>query len=287
MIPPLFDEDFLRRIESLQLVLRRRPSGVSPGERPLEVHGQSHDFTAHRPYIQGDEFRRIDWNVFARLGQLVVKDFARERAAAVHFILDGSPSMQFGSPTKFNCARRLAGALGAVALATYDRVFLSTFAEGTPRDCGGTSPKALFDAVQSLAAHEPVELGPALSATLAQVIPRSVVFVLTDLWSEDRDALGRCAAVMADLSMIHVLSREEMDPPFQGRTRFRDSETGREIERFIGAEERARYGQFLETHRSLWKAACFRRSAHYLPVVSDMEILNIVMVCLQRAGVLA
>ena len=108
---PLFDEEFLRKLEALRLAVRRSISGRREGERATRKRGGSSDFVAHRGYAQGDEFRAIDWNLYGRLGQLYVKEFAREEALPAALAVDTTRSME----PKFDFARRLGAVLALVA----------------------------------------------------------------------------------------------------------------------------------------------------------------------------
>ncbi|MHC4606203.1 MAG: DUF58 domain-containing protein, partial [Planctomycetota bacterium] len=114
-----FDDDFLRRLEPLRLAVRRRIRGRREGDRSTPRRGGSAEFHSHRGYAQGDDLRRIDWNAYARLDALFVRENVREEAPAVHLFLDESASMGFG---KLDFAARLAAAIGAVALGEFAQV---------------------------------------------------------------------------------------------------------------------------------------------------------------------
>src|SRR5215831_17891545 len=107
----LFDDAFLRKLEGLRLAVRRSISGRREGERLTKKRGGSSDFTSHRSYTQGDEFRAIDWNIYGRLGLLYIKEFTREEALSVRIAIDTSASMT----PKFEFAQRLGAALALVA----------------------------------------------------------------------------------------------------------------------------------------------------------------------------
>jgi len=118
----LFSEEFLRRLERLSLVARRPSAGVMQGERRSPKRGQSVEFSDFRPYVAGDDFRRIDWNAYARLERFFIKLFVEEEDLTVHLLIDASRSMDWGEPNKLQYAARAAGALGYIALSGLDRV---------------------------------------------------------------------------------------------------------------------------------------------------------------------
>src|SRR3954466_14348656 len=124
---PLFDERFQQQLEGLALVSRRLASGRDKAERKANRSASGVEFAEHRPYVAGDDFRFVDWKVFARSDRLLLKQFEEEADLAVHVLLDCSQSMGHGSAhdstgKKFRYAKRLAAALGYVALANLDRV---------------------------------------------------------------------------------------------------------------------------------------------------------------------
>ncbi len=247
----LFDEAFVRKLEALRLAVRRSVSGRRAGERPTRKRGGSGDFVAHRSYAQGDEFRAIDWNLYGRLGQLYVKEFAREEALPVRLAVDTTPSMA----PKFDFARRLGAALALVA--------------------SQESPSG------ALAEIERLRLG----APFLPVAPaRGLLVVVSDLW--DESLRGALAEGRSEKAVIHVLSPEELAPPFSGKLRLVDAETGESRVRFVGDEERAEYRRLLAAHCEDWRSWCFDREINYLRCASSTPLEEVVQVYLREAGVL-
>jgi uncharacterized protein (DUF58 family) len=119
---PLFGEAFLRKLERLAVMSRRAVTGQMQGERRSPKRGQSVEFADFRPYSMGDDFRRIDWNAYARLERFFIKLFVEEEDLTVHILVDASKSMDWGEPNKLQYAIRTAGALGYIAMVGLDRV---------------------------------------------------------------------------------------------------------------------------------------------------------------------
>jgi uncharacterized protein (DUF58 family) len=124
----LFDTDFLKKLEYLSLVSRRVFRGQLLAQRRTMQLGGGIEFADHREYTPGDDFRYLDWNVFARHGELLLKRFQEEEDLHIYLLLDCSRSMAFGDPIKFDYARQVAAALGYIALAELDRVAVVAFA---------------------------------------------------------------------------------------------------------------------------------------------------------------
>src|SRR5918992_5978714 len=123
----LFDSDFLKKLEYLSLVSRRVFRGSILAQRRTMQLGGGIEFADHRQYAPGDDFRYLDWNVYARHGELLLKRFQEEEDLHVYFLLDCSRSMAYGEPSKFDLARQVTAALAYIALADLDRVAVAAF----------------------------------------------------------------------------------------------------------------------------------------------------------------
>jgi len=120
------------RLDRLDVLSRRVFAGKMHGERRSKRRGQSVEFADYRNYVPGDDLRRIDWNVFARLDRFFIRIFQEEEDLALHVVLDASPSMDAGGPTaeagnKLLFAQRLAMALAYIGLVNNNRVYMSVF----------------------------------------------------------------------------------------------------------------------------------------------------------------
>src|SRR5579872_2669433 len=125
---PLFDSNFLKQLEYLSLVSRRVFRGSLLAQRRTMQLGGGIEFADHRQYTPGDDFRYLDWNLYARHESLLLKRFQEEEDLHVYFLLDCSRSMAFGAPPKFDFARQVAAALAYIALADLDRIAVVGFA---------------------------------------------------------------------------------------------------------------------------------------------------------------
>src|SRR5262245_5865502 len=120
----LFDETSLRKLQQLTLVTSRVRAGALRGERRSLRRGAGLEFADFRDYVPGDDLRRVDWNVYARLDRPYIKLREEEEDLAVHLLVDASQSMDWGEGAlhKFSYARQLAAGLGSIALSTGDRI---------------------------------------------------------------------------------------------------------------------------------------------------------------------
>lgn len=187
----LFDSRFIRQLDRLELLWRRTAHGALLAERRGSLPGAGLEFADHRLYSPGDDFRRLDWNVYARHEQLLIKRAYDERELDVYVLVDCSRSMDFGSPTKFDCARRLAAALAYLALGQSDRVWVLGFAAELLTGVHAMRGKAgIFPVLAWLERLAPREtatdLARSMRAFLSRRQPRGLAVLISDFY----DATG-------------------------------------------------------------------------------------------------
>lgn len=114
----LTDPAFIRRLESLYLLARKILGGSLQADRRSTKKGAGITFADYAQYALGDDYRSIDWRVYARFEALLIKLFELEEDATIYLLVDCSPSMA----AKQAFAKQLAAALGYIALNTLDRL---------------------------------------------------------------------------------------------------------------------------------------------------------------------
>ncbi len=130
------DSAVLSRLAAVPLFARRPMQGTVSGRHPSPHRGSSVEFAEYRKYVPGDDLRRLDWRAYGRSDRFYVKEFEADTNLRCCLVLDTSGSMGFGSGgvTKIEYARRIAGALGYLALQQGDAVGLSCVANGLVRN---------------------------------------------------------------------------------------------------------------------------------------------------------
>ncbi len=300
MSEPFFSEDFLHRLERMTLAARRALSGQTQGERRSSKRGQSVEFADFRPYVAGDDFRRIDWNAYARLERFFIKLFVEEEDLTTHFLIDNSPSMDWGQPNKLWYATRVVGALGYIALTGLDRVTVTAVGSSNGRNGNGSifpahrgkrQAVALFSFLEQLKAHSanppaPVDPTRQMRAYAAANTRPGLVVLISDLlhdgWIE---GLRTLAAQGHEVSVIQVLAPDERDPQINGDLKLIDSEDGAEVEITADYDLLARYKQGLEAWQGDLRQFCRSRGIAYIPVETTLPLEDLLFTWLQRQGV--
>jgi len=126
---PGLTPELIARLDRLAFRSRRNVVGSGAGQRLSPRPGTSAEFSDFRTYVAGDDYRRLDWNAYARLDRLLLRLYLGEEDLSVHLFVDVSASMRYGRPPKDAAAVRIAGALAYVALAGLDRVSVTGFAD--------------------------------------------------------------------------------------------------------------------------------------------------------------
>lgn len=285
----LFDEGFLRKLDRLSILSRRAMAGQLQGERRSPKRGQSVEFADYRPYTPGDDFRRIDWNAFARLERFYIKLFVEEEDLLVHLLVDGSRSMDWGEPNKLAYGVRAAGALGYIALAGLDRVTVTILGQKqalSPRR-GRQHALPLFSFLQRVTAGEAANLATSLQTYAASTAQPGPLLLISDLMDDGWAAgLRALAGRNFDITVLHVLAPAEIDPPLSGDLKLIDFETGSPVEITADFELLRRYGETLAAWQAEILAFCSARNIHYVPVSTALPFEELLFSLLRQRGVL-
>jgi len=252
----LLSPDFIRRLARLRVLARRRFAGTAGGSRRSTRRGSSAEFADHRPYYQGDDTRRIDWNAYARLEELVLRLYVAEEDLCLYLFVDSSRSMGLGSPSKLHAAKRIAAALGYVALTGSERVSVVPFGAGIRRPLPPVRGKgkvgALLRHLDALEADGGTDLDQAVGEFLARRPRPGVVAVISDLLDPGgyQRPLERLGSARHEPAVFHVLDGAEVNPEAGGDLVLVDSERGARVEVSLDARAirayRGRLTAFLE-----------------------------------------
>jgi uncharacterized protein (DUF58 family) len=315
-IAELLGPALMARLDRLDLMSRKVFAGRLPGERRSKRRGSSVEFDDYRLYVPGDDLRRIDWNVFARMDRFFVKLFREEEDLALHLVIDASASMDAGSPGKLAFAQSLAMALGYIGLVNANRVIATIL---------GAPGRPAFQQLAPLRGRRGVERlsrfildhcyppsggatgrtdaapAPGLSAGLRAVAlsrrGKGVTLLISDfLVREDpRQALSYMVAGAGggfDVFAVQVLAPGELEPEKEagggllGDLRLTDAETGLASEVTISGALLKRYKQRIQGHIDAIHRACADRGITHTMVRSDADLGALLLGYLRRRGML-
>ncbi len=294
-VEPLFEPAFVRALEAMALAGRRLPSGRAAGQWRSRTSGSSVEFSDYRTYTPGDEFRRIDWNAYARLERLFVRLYRAEEDLSLSLLLDTSASMAWGRPSKARLAAQLAGALSFVALQSGDRVDVATLRANTlhARLNGLRGQGAAWTAwrlLERLECDGATDLNAALTAFARQKTGSGMAVIISDLFSPDGYQQGIDALLgrRQDVLLLHVLAPDELQPSgdMVGEWRLVDTEPAAQLEATITPGVLRAYRRLLQAFTTEAHDFCRRRGVTYVQVSSDTRIEDLVLRTFRNLGVL-
>jgi uncharacterized protein (DUF58 family) len=288
--PPLLSPQLLAQLERLELVSRKIFRGRMKGERRSKRKGQSVEFSDFRNYVPGDDLRFIDWNLYARLDKLFLKMFLEEEDLHFYTLIDASPSMDFGEPTKLQYAKQLAAALGFIGLCRADRVKIETL--GSSRRAPGPTlrgRKSLWQMQEFLERIEPNE-----TISLAQGVKdfclrnsgKGILVLITDLLDKSgyEQALRILLAQSMDVYVIQVLSKEELDPDVKGDIKLVDCEDQDVAEITVSRPLLEKYKRTVAAFIDGARDFCTRRGMSFLTTSTETPVDVLVGNYLRRRG---
>jgi uncharacterized protein (DUF58 family) len=285
--------DTFGRFDRLSFVSHRRARAGLGGEHRSRRRSPSTDFVDYRPYQPGDDFRRVDWNVFGRLGSLQVKVTEARESLDVVLVLDCSSSMACGQPDKLGFATQLVAALGYVGIARSDAVRIVCLTEQSA--AAGWSPfgrrASMPDLVRQLSKVAPagwLDVNAGLSACVPAAARQPLVVVVSDLLTRPGISLGLAAlqARQTDVVVLHVVSPDELAPRLAGEVELVDAETNEVLEVGVSLETLSAYRARFATWLDEREAECHARGVRYARLTTDRPLASVMLDDLRRAAVL-
>lgn len=273
----------------MELVSRKVFRGRLKGERRSRRKGQSVEFADFRNYVPGDDLRFVDWNLYARLDKLFLKLFLEEEDLHVFFLVDASPSMDFGEPTKFLVAKQIAAALGFVGMCRGDRVrieFLGAENTTSPILRGRSQLWRMIDFLESVEPDQVFYLTDAVKRFCWRHTGRGIVVLLTDLMDKNgyEPALRLLLGQQMDVFVLQILSPEELEPELAGDLKLVDCEDHDETEISVTTAVVKRYQQTLAAFVEGARRFCAQRGMIHLLTRSDQGVDVIVGQYLRERG---
>ena len=301
----LLDAALIHRLDLLTLANRAPVRGGRAGPRRAAAVGASVEFRDYRTYSPGDDFRRVDWNTYARLERLFLRMYQAEEGACVTFLLDCSASMEDGrdlagdggDAAKIRAAQRLAAALAYMALQGDDLVAVGACAERLtaylpPRGGRHAAPE-VWSFLERLTATsvgpDGSDLGASLRGAAALTRRGGMCYMLSDLLTSAdwRRGLLALRAVGQEVTVLQILSPSELNPPLRGEVALVDRETGRRREVTLTAAALRAYRERLAAYTAEVTAYCHAHGITFVQLSSALSLEDVVLRVLRRTGVVA
>lgn len=276
----IIDQDFIAMLEGHDLCIQNLMNGLFGGNRRSRAYGSSAEFADYRAYAEGDELKRVDWNLYARFRKLYLKLFVDERQLHHRIYIDASASMDWGTPAKSYTALRLGAALGFLAVQAMDRVTYYGIHDDSCQDLTGTviGKDAFYraaDQLETLTCAGASRLGEAINNSHETGSIGGISVLISDFLTDDswKEAVDRMIQKRREVHLIRVLSRDEVDPQIRGLLTLTDAEDrSPEYRADFGRAHMKAYRQALEYHQNEIRSFCASRGVGFFTVCTDESI---------------
>ncbi|MBN2052119.1 DUF58 domain-containing protein [Candidatus Woesearchaeota archaeon] len=273
------DIGFLKELDRFNLVIKKRVLSRYQGERASHAEGQGLVFADYKDYVPGDDFRAVDWRVYARTDKFFIKRFEEERNMTVHVIVDASASMDYGRKiTKFDYASMIGLGFAYMALKNNEKFNFSTFSEGLnylKARKGWNQLMNILSILEKLKVTGKSAFTKSFDEYKKYMRSKSFIVIISDFLydiEEIKAALSRFTK--HEVIIIQVLDPEERRLALYGDCVLEDSEFHTKLRTFISNRLISNYRNKIETHIRAIKDTCEHMDYDFISVTTDTPIFD-------------
>lgn len=285
--------EVLKKIRRIELRAGHLVNEAFAGSYLSSIRGQGMEFEAVREYVPGDDVRRIDWKVTARLGKTQIKQFREERELVIYLLIDVSGSGRFGS-VDVERAERIAELAAALAFCTTrnnDRIGVLFFADRVLQHIPpGAGKGHIFRLIREILTHrsaigERSALLPAVERLIHLRKRQTVVFLISDLWFDDCDTALERLSARHPTNVFWLRDRLECELPAAGLLPVADVETGETVWIDLSrVKTRAAFQELAERRHTEKEKLCNKLGAGFLSLPNDERYLDNVLAFFRRSA---
>ncbi len=280
----LFDDEFLKKLEYLNLIANNMIPGHMHGEHRAKKKTDSGiEFADYRQYVSGEDTKNVDWRTYLRLGKLILRLFEEDADLPIYIFFDASASMDHGTPPKFDYARKIAAALCYVGLLNQDRVNLVGFADGIARELPARRGKHqvwhAFRFLESVEATGVTSMEKAFRGFFSSRRRRGLVVVVSDFLDEGGFARGfdMLRYFRQDLFAVHIYTADEARPDLPDEVLLEDAESGASQRVRVTPALLEAYANQFEEHCEEVGAYCRKNGWGYLRTTTDVPFEDLIL----------
>ncbi|MFZ2324078.1 MAG: DUF58 domain-containing protein [Ignavibacteriaceae bacterium] len=233
------DPQIISKLSNLELRARLVVEGFMVGLHKSPYHGFSVEFSQHRPYMQGDDLKDIDWKVYGKTEKYFIKQYEEETNLKSYILLDTSKSMDFKSGSnisKLNYSIILAASLSYLMIKQQDAVGLALYSEKINKlllpKASRTYLQEILKQLSTVTAEEKTKTAFSLGEIAEKIKRRGLVIIISDLF-DDVDSviksLKKFSFKKNEVIVFQILDPAEKNFSFGKDAIFRDMETAEEI----------------------------------------------------------
>ncbi|MDP9055347.1 MAG: DUF58 domain-containing protein [Acidobacteriota bacterium] len=239
MLQQFLDPAVLASLSSLDLVAKTVVDGFVAGLHRSPRFGFSQEFAEYQQYVQGDDLRHVDWNVFARSERLVLKRFKGETNMQLLILLDASASMTYGSGSirKLDYARYVAASMAYLSSQQRDATGLIVFDQDVSEYIAPSTRQGqlmrVLHAIEKAQGGLRTDFSKPFFHFQQYLKRRGIVMVLSDFYAEPDHIVKMIEPLRYrgnEVVLFHILDPMELAPQFRDPVLLRDIEDDSAIE---------------------------------------------------------
>lgn len=291
----LFDEQFLERLELLQVIARRLFRGRQRAERKTRKVGSGLEFADHRDYSPGDDIRYLDWKVFIRFRHALIRLFEEDEDLPIRVIVDVSDSMLTHDGAKLRYAQQVGAALAYVGLANLDRVGLTCMSQKVHETLPAVRGKGrifrVFDFLRTTSRGGPTDIRQGCTRVAAQANQPGLTVVLSDFYDLDGafEGLNMLRFRKHEPVAIQVIDPREADPTrtgLRGDVKLVDCEGSAHKDVTLSPRALRAYADAHERFCQQLEQNCRSRGIGYIRANIDIPFDDLVLRMFRMGGIL-
>jgi uncharacterized protein (DUF58 family) len=289
----LFDPEFFQRLQALSLRMKKRRHLQRRGAQSSPATGQTREFKDYRHYSPGEDYRGIDWRLYARLDKLFVRLFEETQELHLHLLVDTSASMAVPHAEKRAHALQLTAALAYLGLSNQQHVSLYALGSGLkpvlPPLRSLASLEQLAQALCQLPYSGVADLEKCFAAFHPPRRQLGLIFVISDFYGTEVNAavkaLRHVTSWPGEVHLVQVMHAAERSPTALGAVQLEEVETQEQRQFALTAADLLRYQQLYDAFVEDLRTAALSRKVQWNQWQADQafdeQCLAIVM---QSAG---
>ncbi len=268
----LLSPSIISKIKALELRARMVVEGFMVGLHQSPYHGFSVEFSEHKPYMQGDNLRDVDWKVFGKTEKLFIKQYEEETNLRSYLVLDTSNSMSFsseGNVTKANYAQTLAAALSYLMINQQDAVGLALYDikvnKLLPPKASKPYLREILKNLSQIIPSEKTNTANCLNSVAEKINRRGLVVIISDLFDDIETVLKSLKHFRYkknEVIVFQILDPLERNFAFGKDAIFRDLENLDEMTTQPYQIQKA-YRDAMESYLSKIKSECLNSNIDY------------------------
>ncbi len=250
----MIDTQFLSQLKRFHIIVNKRVTSSFTGSRKSSFTGQGLILNDFRPYTAGDDYRAIDWNIYARTDQFFVKRYEEERNLAVHVLLDSSKSMDYGTGniSKFEYGSMLALGFAYLSARNNERFNLTLVSEKSEflrAKRSSNQVLSFLEHLNKIKCKGVINFEEEIKKYKTNINSRSLVVIMSDFLFDSNNLKNTLHLFKNhELRVIQILDKSETNFMVYGALELEDAETGEKMETYITERKRQEYRERMYKH---------------------------------------